>query len=366
MVLLISAGLCVRSLINAKSLNPGFDTHHIVIAQLDPGTLGYSDSQARKFYQQLQEHVEALPGVASASFTNYLPLGTASVQTAMTMDGSEPPPGQPGFSIAAMNVGPAFFKTMDIPLLQGRPFVENEKNSAIINEAMATRFWPKQNPLGKSIRAGNQQLEIVGVVSTGKYRTLGEGPTPFVYMPVSYESRLTLVVRTQTDPKSFVAAVRREIRTLDPNLVPMDLETMQDYMALPLFPAHTTGLLLGAVGLLGLVLAITGLYGVISYAVSQRTHEMGVRMALGANRVNIVGMVVKQGMFLTLTGAAVGLVGAFAVTRVLASLLYGVRPTDLATFAAVSVVLTGVALLASYIPARRAAKVDPMVALRYE
>jgi macrolide transport system ATP-binding/permease protein len=265
-----------------------------------------------------------------------------------------------------MNVGPAFFRTMDIPLLQGRAFIENEKNTAIVNQAMATRFWPGQNPLGKSIRVANQPLEIVGVVSTGKYRTLSETPIPFLYRPVNYASRLTLVVRTQTDPKFFLASVRREIRTLDPNLVPLDLETMQDYMALPLFPAHTTGLLLGAAGLLALVLAMTGLYGVISYAVSQRMHEIGVRMALGADRANIVKMVVRQGLFLTLVGAAIGLVGAFAVTRVLAELLYGIHPTDVPTFAAVSVLLTVVALLASYLPARRAAKVDPMVALRYE
>ena len=366
MVLLIGAGLCVRSLINAQSIDPGFDTRHTVIAQIDPGTLGYSESQSNRFYQELLRRVAGLPGVSSAGLTDHLPLGTADSGTQFTIGGHQPPPGQSGFSISVMNVSAGFFQAMGIPLLQGRAFTETDKHAAVINQAMAQHFWPGQNPVGTSIHVFDLQCEIVGIASTGKYRTLGESPTPFLYLPVSYANRRTLVVRTQTDPKALLGAVRREIQTLDPNLVPADLETMQDYMALPLFPAHTTGLLLGAAGLLALVLAVTGLYGVISFAVSQRVHEIGVRMALGADKGNIVSMVVRQGLFMTLTGAAIGLAGAFGVTRVLSSLLYGIRPTDLITFAGVSILLVGVAFLASYLPARRAAKVEPMEALRYE
>jgi predicted permease len=367
MVLLIGAGLCVRSLINAQSIDPGFDTRHVVIAQLDPGTLGYSEIQGKNFYQQLLQRVEALPGVTSASLTGFLPLGTASSVSGFSIDGYQAPAGQKDFAISLMNVGPDFFQTMNIPLLQGREFAERDKDTVIINEAMAQRFWPGQNPVGMHIRrVDHQQLEIVGVVSTGKYRTLSESAEPFLYLPIGYRSRSTLVVRTQMDPKALLGAVRREIQTLDPNVVPVDLETMKEYMELPLFPARTTGLLLGTAGLLALVLAVTGLYGVISYAVSQRIHEIGVRMALGAGRADIIRMVVRQGLLLTLTGAAIGLAGAFAVTRVLSSLLYGIGATDAATFATVSFLLIAVAVLASYIPARRAAKVDPMVALRYE
>jgi putative ABC transport system permease protein len=203
-------------------------------------------------------------------------------------------------------------------------------------------------------------------VKTGKYYTLSEGPRPVIYLPSDYHSRATLVVRTGGDPRSLLAPVRREVQALDPDVVPIDLETMKQYMALPLFPAHTTGLLLGAFGTLALVLAITGLYGVVSYSVSQRTHEIGVRMALGAGARDVLKLAVLQGLRPTLVGVACGLVGAYAVTRVLSSLLYGIRPTDALTFAGVSLLLTGVALIASYIPARRAMKVDPTLALRHE
>jgi len=367
LVLLIGAGLCVRSLLNARSIDPGFDTRHAVIAQLDPGSLGYSESKGKAFYRELLERVGALPGVSSASLTGYLPLGTASQTQAIVIGGRE-------IGMNITSVGPAFCRTMGIPLLRGRDFTADDAMAlprpAIVNEEMARRSWPGQDPIGNRMGLvhdkSHNDLVVVGVVKTGKYRTLSEEPQPFMYLPLDYRPRATLVVRTEGDPSALLASVRREVQALDPNVVPIDLETMKQYMALPLFPAHTTGLLLGAFGILALVLAVTGLYGVISYGVGQRTREIGVRMALGANQSDVLKLVLRQGMLLTVVGVSLGVIASLAVTRVLSSLLYGIRPTDGATYISVSLILTGVALAACYIPARRATKVDPMVALRYE
>jgi putative ABC transport system permease protein len=367
LVLLIGAGLCVRSLLNARSIDPGFDTQHVLITQLDPGSLGYSETKGKEFYRELLERVEALPEVSSASLVGYLPLGTASQTQEFLI-------GQQKIGVDMTSAGPRFCRTMGIPLLRGRDFTSDDATAspkpAIINEAMARRFWPGHDPIGERMGFPDDKsrrgLVVVGVVKTGKYHTLSEGPHPFMYLPFDYRPRATLVVRTQGVPRALLTSVRHEVQSLDPNVVPIDLETMKQYMALPLFPAHTTGLLLGTFGILALVLAVTGLYGVISYAVGQRTHEIGIRMALGADHADVLKLVVRQGMILTLMGVAIGIVLALAATRVLSSLLYGIRPTDPTTFAGVSLLLVGVAFLASYIPARRATKVDPMEALRYE
>jgi predicted permease len=259
---------------------------------------------------------------------------------------------------------------MGIAIERGREFTEEDTTvsprSVIVNAAMAARFWPGQDPIGRHFKVIDETVEIIGIAKNGKYRTLGEDAQPFMYLPIGYRSHATLVVRAAGDPRSLLPALRQELQSLDPNVVPFDLETIQQYMALPLFPARSTALLLGAFGLLALVLAIAGLYGVMSYAVSQRTREMGVRMALGAANRDLLKLVVGHGLRLTLLGLACGLLGAFALTRVLASFLYGIRPTDPATFVAMPVLLALVTLLASYIPARRATKVEPMVALRYQ
>jgi predicted permease len=370
-VLLIGAGLCVRSLLNAQSIDPGFDTQHEMMAVLDPGSLGYSDAKGRAFYSELLDRVRALPGVTSASLVGYLPLTTEETVQATSPEDHPAPPGQaPG--IDNTDVGPDYFRTMGIPLVRGREFNAQDRPGApgvaIINEALAKRFWPGKDPIRRRLIVGDAHLEVVGVVRTGKYRTLSESPLPFLYRPVlqEYRPRCTLVVRAAGDPNNLLPEVRRTLQALDPNVVPIDLETMKEYMVLPLFPAHTAGLLLGAVGALALILAVGGLYGVMCYAVSQRTHEIGVRVALGAERRDVLKLVVGHGMLLALAGIGLGLGGAFAVTRALSSLLYGISSTDPATFVSVPFVLAGVALAASYMPARRATKVDPMVALRYE
>jgi putative ABC transport system permease protein len=220
------------------------------------------------------------------------------------------------------------------------------------------------------MRRGGQTIscEIIGVVRDNKYLSLGEDPTPFIFFPYqqSYSPVMTLLVRANGDPKSLTAAVRHEVQTLDPNLPPFNVVTLSENIDISLFPARFGALLLGGFGVLALVLATVGIYGVMSYSVSKRTHEIGIRMALGAQANNVLKLVVGQGMLLALIGTAVGLAVAFALTRVVKSLLYGVSATDLATFAAIALLLTVVALLACFIPARRATKVDPLVALRYE
>jgi len=370
-VLLVCATLCVRSLRNASSINPGFNTQHVIAATLDPGSLGYSDAQVRTFYELLSEHVRALPGVTEASFTDHLPLGPAREHTLAT-DAMRLGPGkQDWLPIDRLRVAPDYFQTMGIPLLRGRDFNSSETEAgasvAIINETLAQRLWKNQDPLGKLMNFFQEKgaTEVIGVVPTGKYRTLGEDPVPVVFLPQMW-ARRTLVVRTSGDPATLLGSVRREIHSVDPNIAPTDLETMQQYMSLPLFPARTLGLLLGVSGFLALVLTTIGLFGVISYIVSQRTHEIGVRVALGARRSDILSLVVRHGLLLTVVGLVVGLGMAFGAAQLVSSLLYGVVPTDPTTFIAVATVLCVVTVLACYLPARRAMRVDPMVALRYE
>src|SRR5467141_3212023 len=347
-VLLVGATLCVRSLRNASSIDPGFNTQHVIAATLDPASLGYSEAQVRAFYEQLSQHIRALPGVTAASFVNHLPLGPAREQTAVTDVMSPGPNKKDAVPIDVLRVAPGYFQTMGIPLLRGRDlaFSEGEERSGvtIINEALAKRLWKNQDPLGRRISFHEEKVgtEIIGVVKTGKYRTLGEDPIPVAYLP-QLRPRRTLVVRTSGDPAALLDTIRREIHSVDPNIAATDLETMQQYMTLPLFPARTTGLLLGVSGFLALALTSIGLFGVISYIVSQRTHEIGVRMALGARHGDVLSLVVRHGLFLTVTGLVIGLGIAFGAAQLLSFLLYGIAPTDPTTFIGVALVLCAIA-----------------------
>ena len=263
---------------------------------------------------------------------------------------------------------------MGMTLLRGRDFVKADAGGklspVIINDAMARRFWHGQDPIGKrfgfSSDKSRSQLVVVGVVTTGKYHALSEDPRPFMYQFFESSPQATLVVRTEGDPRALLSSVRRAIQALDPKVVPLDLEAMRQYMAFAFFPTRTSGLLLGALGILALVLAVSGLYGVVSYTVSEGTREVGIRMALGAAQKDVLKRVLRQGMALTVMGIFFGVLISLAATRVLTSFLYGVRPNDPFTFAAVSMILTLVSLAACYLPARRATKVDPMVALKHE
>jgi|HubBroStandDraft_6_1064221.scaffolds.fasta_scaffold00872_2 predicted permease len=370
-VLLVGAVLCVRSLMNAESIDPGFDTRHEAVATLEPGRIGYSEAQGRAFYERLLEVVENLPGVTAASWVSHLPLGSAREMTGVAAEGAGQTAGKENASADVLRVGPRYFEAMGIPMSRGRDFTAEESKVAmgvvIVNEAMARQLWPRGDALGQHVRFGEKsEAEVIGVVRTGKYRTLGEDARPLIYRPIGYTPEATLVVRSMSDPRSLLDPIRQEIEAVDPNLAATDLETMQQHMTLPLFPARAIGILLGVFGGLAMVLAVGGLYGVISYTTSQRTREIGIRVALGAQHKDVARMVLKHGVSMAAWGIAIGAVAGYGVTRVLSTLLYGVRADDPLTFIGVAIALIGVTLLACYAPARRAMGVDPTVALRYE
>ena len=378
-VLLVGASLCLRSLLNARSIDPGFDTRNTVAAGLNVETFGYDQSRGRSFYARLLERVRAVPGVRAASLTDHLPLGQTMRMQGVEIDGYEAPrgpSGMRGLPIDMALVGPDYFDAMGIPVLSGRSFKNTDDDQAppvvMINQQMAERFWPRQNPVGQFVtlmgsQGGRTRAEVIGVAKTGKYASLGEDPKPFFYRPLlqEYEPGAQLIVRTAGDTP-IVDALRHEVRALDPRMALVGVETLEQHMQLPLFPARAAGLLLGLFGLLALTLAIVGLYGVMSYSVSQRTREIGVRMALGARRIDVVRLILGQGLRLTLMGMVIGVVCSVALTWVLRSVLYGISATDPLSFLAVAVLLTMVAAAASYVPARWATRVDPMRALRTE
>jgi putative ABC transport system permease protein len=297
----------------------------------------------------------------------------------MTIEGYTAQPGE-STEINSSFVSPGYFETLRIQLLQGRTF-QNQDNAnapgvALINEAFARRYWPGQQPLGKRIQMGAVRsgvndapyTTVVGVVKDGKYATLGEEATPFIYLNLAqnYGPSPTLIVRTRGNPLDSLPAVRGEAAALDKNLPLYDVKTMRQHLGLALLPARLAGSVLGVFGLVALTLAAAGIYGVMAYSVAQRTREIGIRMALGANARDVLRLVARQGMTLVLIGMAIGLAAALAMTQLLKSLLFGVSATDPLTFGAIALLLAAVALLACWIPARRATKVDPMVALRRE
>jgi macrolide transport system ATP-binding/permease protein len=380
LVVLIGAGLFLRSLRNAQAINPGFDAPQVLALSLATGAQGYDENKSRLFYQQLVARVQALPGVQSASLAQSAPLSifyAPSFAAPTIVEGSEPPPGQNPPAIGYNSVGLKFFQTLGTPLVRGRDFTAEMREGTpavtIINETMARLFFTNVDPIGKRLRVTRRggaavSCEIIGVVKDSKYLSLGEDPTPFIFFPYqqSYSPTMTVMVRAQGDPKNLTAAVRQQVQALDPNLPLFNVVTLSENINISLFPARFGAWLLGGFGLLALVLATVGIYGVMSYTVSKRTHEIGIRMALGAQASNVLRLVVGQGLLLALIGVGVGLAGAFALTRVVKSFLYGLGATDLVTFAAISLLLFLVALAACFIPARRATKVDPLVALRYE
>jgi predicted permease len=377
LVVLVCGALFIKSARNARAIDPGFTTSNVLAVSMNPSLLGYTEEQSKQFYRQLVERVEALPGVESASVSSLLPLGdSASSRGPVVAEGQqEPPLGNESVNILANFVGPKHFETLQTPLLAGRDFSWRDDQSApaviIVNETLAARYWPGESALGHRLRVGDEKTpyrEVVGVAKDSKYRSIGENPKPYMYLPImqNYRPTLTLVARTAGDPAALVGGVRREVQALDPRLPIYDIKTMKEHMTYALWAIQMGASLSTAFGLLALLLAATGLYSVMAYSVSQRTREIGIRMALGAQASDVLKMVTRQGMTLALVGVGLGLTVTSVATRILSSLLYGVSATDLVIFVGIPMLLAAVALLACYIPARKATKVDPMVALRYE
>ena len=374
-VLLVGATLCARSLANASSIDPGFDPHHAVAAALDVEPFGYDQARGEAFYARLIERVRALPGVRAAAYADHLPLGQLTRMESVEPDGYAADPRRGGAPVVETAVvSPGYFDAMGTPILRGRGFSAADDHHApaviVVNDEMARRFWPQQEAVGRFVTLSGPgrtrvRAQIIGVAKTGRYTSLGEDPKPFFYRALlqSYQPGVQLVVRTDAGTP-MLAAVREQVRALDPKVALMGAETLEQHMQLPLFPAQAAGALLGLFGVLALLLALFGLYAVMSYVVSQRTREIGVRMALGARPADVLRLVVWQGLRLTLSGLVLGLAIALAGTRVLSTVLYGISPTDPLSYAAVVVLLTTAAMLATYVPARWATRVDPIRALR--
>jgi predicted permease len=372
LLLLISAGLFLRSLQNAVVFDPGFDNHNLLFASLATGQK-LKKSQLESFYEELSTTLKAEPGVRSVGLSAVVPLGGGGERRNLFIEGYQPRIGE-DLELNTNVVGVNYFDAIGIPLVQGREFNSGDREGApgvvMVNEEFAQRYFPGDKAVGKRVRTDSEGpwVEIIGVVRTAKYRNLREAPLPFVYLPLGQAMRgdMTLVVRTTTDPSSMRRNVRSVLQRLNRDIPIYSVKTIGEQIEAALAPDRMIAVLLAVFGGAALLLASVGIYGVVSYAVSQRTHEIGIRMALGARSTDVLRLVVRDGMRLAIVGVVVGLAGAFAITRVVDSLLFGITPTDLSTFTIVTLGLLLIALIACYVPARRATKVDPLVALRYE
>jgi predicted permease len=377
LMLLISGGLMIRSFLRLLYIEPGFNPRQVLTMTVSlAGSEHSTEAKRAAFFNELMGRVESIPGVQSASAINHLPLGGDIWNLGFTIEGRPAP--QPGESQSAVYriVRPRYFQTMGVTLIKGRDFTERDNDAApgvvIINEAFARRYFQGEEPLGKRINVSNDSRnprEIVGVIMDAKQSDLTLAPRPETYLPhmqAASPRSLTLVIRSSSDMGALAQAVQQEVWTIDKNLPVSEIRTMEDVVAESIGQQRFNMILLSLFACVALVLAAVGVYGVMSYSVTQRTHEIGIRMALGASARDVLRMVVKQGMTLALLGVGLGLIGAFALTRLMSGLLFDISPTDSLTFTVIPIVLTGVALVACYIPARRATRVDPMIVLRYE
>jgi predicted permease len=371
LVLLVGAGLFLRTLQHAAAVDPGFDAANVVVASFDLRTQGYTEARGRAFYAELSERVAGLPGVLGVTVARGVPLSGDGGRRFARIDGYEPRQGEDmefNFNV----VGPEYFDVMRVPLVRGRGFSAADREGApevaVVNESFAARFWPGENPLGKRLAFGaDESIEVVGIARDGKYQTLMEGPLPYVYRPFSQAyDEMTLHVRFTGEPEAVIPLLRTEIRALDSELPIVALATMESEMAFATLPQRIAAALLGACSVLALLLAAVGLYGVVAYAVSRRTREIGIRVALGAGRGAVVRLVLEGSMRLVALGVLIGMVLSFGAGRAVESLLGGVSPADPLALLAAPLVLMVCALVASYVPARRAARIDPMDALRHE
>ncbi|HWP44340.1 MAG TPA: ABC transporter permease [Blastocatellia bacterium] len=375
LVLLIGGGLMLRGLQRAETIDLGFDPRGAIEVSFDLRLQGYDNARGREFQKQLLERVRALPGVEPAGLADMVPVDLHFSRAPVFIEGQAPERAVNAPRAMTSRVSPGYFQAMGTRLIRGRDFTERDDENAtrvaIINEAFARRFWPGEDPIGKRFSSGSAEsakLQVIGVTENGLYAGLNEDGTPAFYRPMwqSYSGSTYVIARGDTDPQRLIASVRNEVSRLDPNMPIGTARTLAEKLSVPMLPARLAASVLGSFGLLALGLAAIGIYGVMSYAVSRRRREMGIRMALGAQASDVLKVVLGEGMALVGAGVAIGLMASFALTRVMASLLFGVSATDPSVFALVTLLLVSVAFLACYLPARRATRVDPMVALRHE
>jgi predicted permease len=377
LTLLIVAGLFVRSLQNAEHMNLGFNPDQVLNVTLDPKANDYNETQTREFYRELELKVRAMPGVQSASLASSVPISTFPSGQRIYVENRPVLPDRPVPKILFNRIDSGYFETMSIPVLLGRGFLDSDNERAplvaVINQTMASRLWPGENPIGKRLSVESESgpfLEIIGVVRDSKYQSIAEDSQPYFYIPLeqNYTSFRILQVRSSVAPALLTGQMQREIRELNPAITVVDIRTMEESLqgATGFFIFRLGASLAAFIGTMGLILAVIGVYGMVSYTAARRTQEIGVRIALGANSYQILELIVGQGVRTVFMGVIAGLIAAWALTRTMSHLLVGISPDDPIVYIAVSVALSSVALVASYIPARRATKVDPMVALRYE
>ncbi len=372
-VLLIGAGLLVRSLIALQRVDPGFDSNNVLTLRIDLPRQKYAgEGKPAKFFEELETRVSSIPGVQTVGLITELPMSGQLNDLPFTVEGRPPVTVDQAFDADFRLVNQHYFNALHIPLLRGRNFTEQEvregKPVTLVSQQLVDTVFPNEDPMGKRLISaiGGTAFEIIGVVGDIRHRSLQRPPFPAMYFPTLNSNRMNLVVRTQNDPLSIVGAVRQQVQALDRDQPISAVKRMSDWVDSSVSSQRYSTTLLAAFAALAIILAATGIYGVMSYTAAQRTHEIGVRMALGARRFDVLKLVVRQGMWLTLVGVILGLTGAFALTRVMQSLLFGVTAKDPFTFAVVAALLSAVAFIACLLPALRATRVDPLIALRYE
>jgi predicted permease len=373
LILLVATGLFLRSLQKANSIDVGFRTGRLLMMSVDPRLQGYSPARTAQFLNQAAERVRALPGVRSAAWTDIVPLSIGGTSHGFDVEGEPKKEGRARTS-DVRTVSDTYFETMGVPLSRGRIFsAASDAHSILVNEELVRKQFPNGDPLGRRLRFEDTSWEIVGVVKNAKSRTLGEEQRQEIYRPFRHDASAegaffgqTLLIQSESNPAALGASVRREIAALDANLVVFDQRTMEEHLRNALFLPRLAATLFGVFGAAGLLLAAVGIYGVMSYSVSRRTREIGIRMAVGSTSYSVQGMVLRQGLTLAAIAIAAGLGISVAAARLAAAILYGVQPLDPVTFAVVPLFLAAVVLLATLLPSRRAARIDPIRALRYE
>ena len=371
LVLLVVAAMFLRSIQHEYTIDPGYQTKHLGVFMLYPGQAGYDQQRTEQFYKQARERVSSVPGIASITWASNLPLWGRK-ETGVVIEGQEQRKKSEAISAVVNTIDVDYFSTLSIPFVKGRDFTQDDRDIsapvAIVNDRMADEYWPNQDPLGKLVQLphGKGFLQIVGVVKTSNYQTLGEPPQSCIYIPLrqNFSDDMILYVRVEHDPATILVSVQDQIHDIDPGLAVEDVRTGPKVIEQALWWSKIAVDLLGVFGLLALGLASVGLYGIMAYSVNQRRREIGVRMALGAGQGNVWFMILRQGLRLVLTGLAVGVAFALLIGRVLSRFLYGVSSTDPLSLCGASLILLVVALIACYLPARSASRVDPLVALR--